>query len=122
MFKRISLLSLFAFFIFCFHVSASELRLQEGKTYILTFDEEILNYNTDEKNLYAEILHTIFDDKTQMIISLKNNQDTILQVKTENNYYNYNVKPSDFSSKNLIEIDYPSMENLDVDIYTGEKD
>ena len=32
---------------------------------------------------------------------------------------NYDIKASDFSSKELIEIDIPPLENLNVDIYTG---
>ena len=120
MIERALLLSLFFSLIICFNCLAKELLLEPGKTYILSFDDEILNFHTDEKNLYAEIIHTIFNDKKQMLISLKNKKDNILQIKTENNYYNYDIKASDFSSRELIEIDYPPLENLDVDIYTGD--
>ena len=120
MIKKTLILSLFFSLIICFNCLAKELHLEQGKTYIMIFDEEILNFHTDEKNLLAEIIHTIFDDKKQMIISLKNKKDNILQIKTENNYYIYDIKSSDFSSKELIEIDFPPLENLDVDIYTGD--
>ena len=119
MIKKTLILSLFFSLIICFNCFAKELYLEQDKAYILIFDDAILSFHTDEKNLYAEVIHTIFDDKKQMVISLKNKKDNILQIKTENNYYNYDIKASDFSSKELIEIDYPSLENLDVDIYTG---
>lgn len=120
MIKKTLLLSLFFSLMISFNCCAQELHLELDKTYVLIFDDEILSFNTDEKNLYAEILHTIFDDKKQMILALKSKKDNILQIKTENHYYNYDIKASDFSSKELIEIDCPPLENLDVDIYTGD--
>ena len=99
---------------------ADELSLQTGKIYLMNIDEEIQNLHADEKNIDAQILHSIFNDKRQVILSLKDNDGGVLQIKTEKGLENYNLKKSAKSSKGLIEIDLPPFENLDVDIYTGE--
>ena len=98
---------------------SKELSLQQGKIYLLNFEDKIENINANEDVVDVQILHTIFGDNEQIILSLKNSNEGILQVKTSNNMYNYEIKNSSKSSKELIEIDYPSIENLDVDIYTG---
>jgi len=99
---------------------AQELNLRQGKIYILNFDEEIQNIHTSQKWLDAQILHTIDNDKKQIVLSLKEDKEGFLQIKTENNFYNYEIKPAKNSSKELLEVDYPPIENLDVDIYTGD--
>ena len=100
-------------------VFAEELPLSCGKTYLMNFDKEITNINADKNQLEAQILHTIFNDKKQLIISLKCGNNAILQVKTEDNVYDYELKNSKKASKKLIEIDIPPLENLDVDVYEG---
>lgn len=116
------------FLIFCTFIlslcpeicEAKELKLIQGRTYILNFDEEIQNFHTSSTSLDAQILHTIFNDKKQMILSLKADEPAYLQIKTENNLFNYEIKSADRYSKEIIEIDFPPIENLDVDIYDGE--
>ena len=120
MFKKTLLFSFLLSLLLTFSGYAKELQLEEGKTYILSFDEEIQNLHTDDKNLNAQILHTIFDDRLQVILSLKGTNDSFLQVKTTNNLFNYEIKNKSVASKELIEIDVPPLENLDVDIYTGD--
>ena len=58
--------------------------------------------------------------RKQIILSLNANSEAFLQVKTENNFYNYEIKPAYKASKELLEIDFPPIENLNVDIYTGD--
>ena len=99
---------------------AKELKLIQGRTYILNFDEEILNFHTSSTSLEGEILHTIFNDKKQMLLSLKSDAGAYLQVKTENNLFNYEIKSANKSSKEVVEIDFPPIEDLNVDIYDGE--
>ena len=101
--------------------NAKELNLIKDRTYILNFDEEIQNFHTSSTSLEAQILHTIFNDKRQIILSLKDNKPAYLQVKTEKNLFNYEIKNATKPSRELIEIDFPSIENLNVDIYNGEK-
>ncbi len=120
MLKTIFASVLFGFFLLAQIGLANDLNLEPGKIYLLNFEEEILNLNANEKNLDAQILHTIFSDKTQLIVSLKNNSDSFLQVKTENNFYNYEIKNLFKPSEELMEIDFPPIENLDVDIFEGE--
>lgn len=117
--RKIFLL-LFTMIFFDSCVFADELTLQTGKVYLLNIDEEIQNMHTDEKIVDAQILHSIFNDKRQIILSLKDGENGILQIKTKNGLENYNLKNSPESSKKLIEIDIPPFENLDVDIYTEE--
>ena len=100
-------------------VFGEELTLSCGKTYLMNFDKEITNINSDKNQLDAQILHTIFNDKKQLIISLKCGNKAILQVKTEDTTYNYELKDSKKVSTKLIEIDIPPLENLDVDVYEG---
>lgn len=119
MLKRI-FLALFALVFWHNSVIAEELKLQPEKIYVLNFEQEILNINYDKNNLSAEILHTIYEDKKQLVISLKKSDETFLQVKTGDNLYNYEIKPAQNSSENLIMLDYPPIENLDVDIYKGD--
>ena len=110
--------------LFCFTctniVNAKELLLQKNKIYILSFNEEIQNIHSGGKWLDAQILHTLNDDKKQIVLSLKENKNGFLQVKTENNLYNYEAKNSTTSSKELLQVDYPPIENLEVDIYMGD--
>ena len=119
MLKKTLLFSFLLSTIFCFHSVAQELKLETGKPYILSFNEEIQNFHTNSENLDAQILHTIFNDKFQMLLFLKNKKDCFLQVKTEKNLYNYEIKHSNISSKELVEVDYPPFENLTVDIFEG---
>ncbi len=119
MHKRVFLGTLLGLFLLATASFAKELNLQVGKAYLLNFDEEILNVNADEKCLDAQILHTIFSDKTQLVVSLKKDKNSFLQVKTENNFYNYEIKSAAKSSEDAVEIDFPPVENFDVDIYTG---
>lgn len=98
---------------------SKELNMVPGKIYVMNFNEEIQNFHTDNKILDAQILHTIFNDKKQLVLSLKNPQDTTLQIKTEKEYVNYDIKNAKKSSKDLIEIDFPPFENLDVDVWGG---
>jgi len=120
MLKKTLLFSFLLSFFICFSSYAQELRLEAGKAYILSFDEEILNFHTNSKNLDAQILHTIFDDKLKMLLFLKNKDDSYLQVQTENKLYNYEIKHSKVASKELLEVDFPPVENLNVDIYTED--
>ena len=99
---------------------AQELDLVGQKIYLMNFNSEIINLHTNENQVDAQILHSIFNDKKQIILSLKEGNSAILQVKTEDKLYNYNLNKSDKSSKELIEIDIPPFENLDVDIYEGK--
>ena len=110
---------LVAMFFVCMPALAEELNLTNGKVYVLNFDSDIQNIHVDEKKLDAQILHSIFNDKRQLILLLKDDSDTILQVKTENKFVNYQVKPSGKSSVELLEIDMPPLENLDVDVFEG---
>ena len=98
---------------------AEDLSLVKGRSYVLAFDEEIINFHADEKTLDAQLVHTIFDDKKQLIVSLKTNEDSILQVKTEHNFYKYNIKNSATPTKDLIEIDLPPAENFEIDVFEG---
>ncbi|MCR4881465.1 MAG: hypothetical protein K6A44_05890 [bacterium] len=98
---------------------AEDLNLTNGRVYVLNFDSDIENFHVDEKKLDAQILHSIFNDKRQLILVLKEDKDTVLQVKTEDKLINYDIKPSSQSSVELIEIDLPPFENLDVDIFDG---
>ena len=112
----------FIFFIMLFlslPVFADEINLTSGKVYVLNLDSDIENVHVDEKKLDAEILHSIYNDKRQLILLLKDDSDTVLQVKTEDKLWNYSVKPAPKSSVELIEIDMPPFENLDVDIFSG---
>lgn len=97
-----------------------ELDMLVGKVYLLNFDSEIQNVFANNIALDAQILHTIFNDRRQLILHLKNENTAVLQVKTEDKLVNYNVKAADRPSSELIEIDIPPLENLDVDIYAGE--
>lgn len=97
-------------------VLAEELNLVVGKSYILDLKENIENINFDKNTINAQILYTIFGENQQIILSLKNNKDGFLQIKTTDNYYNYDIINSNISSKTLIELDIPSIENLDVDV------
>ena len=116
-FRLLSIVLILSFIASC--AESKELFLQEGKIYLLNFEDKIENIHANEDVVDAQIVHTIFGDNEQIILSLKNSNEGILQVKTSNNMYNYEIKNSSKSSKELIEIDYPSIENLDVDIYTG---
>lgn len=93
-----------------------ELNLKKGKVYLLNFDENIENINFDKNKSDIQILYTISGVNNQIICSLKNAENSFLQVKTKNNYYNYTLINSNDVSKKLIEIDFPPIENLDVDI------
>jgi len=120
MIKKTLLLSFLLSFGFVVPAFSQVLQLEMGKTYLLSFDEDILNFQADEANLDAQILHTIFGDKQQMILELKTKNNSFLQVKTENNLYKYDVRNNSVASKELVEIDLPPVENLDIDIYTGD--
>lgn len=117
MLKKTLLYSFLLSIIFCFQSVAQELKMETGKAYILSFDEEIQNFHTNSENLDVQILHTIFNDKLQMLLYLKNKNDSFLQVKTEKNLYNYEIKHSSVASKELTEVDFPPIENLSVDIF-----
>ena len=97
-----------------------ELEMVIGKVYLMSFDSEIQNVFANNLALDAQILHTIFNDRKQLILHLKNDNTAILQVKTEEKLINYNVKASDKTSSVLTEIDFPPFENLDVDILGAE--
>lgn len=97
-----------------------ELEMVIGKVYLMNFDSEIQNVFANNLALDAQILHTIFDDRKQLILHLKNNNTAILQVKTAEKLINYNIKSSDKKSPELIEIDIPPFENLDVDVLGAE--
>ena len=115
LFSLIFILSMTAF-----GAESKELNMQEGKVYLLNFDEKIENINSDENTIDAQIMHTIYGDNEQIILSIKNSDKSFLQIKTANGMYNYEVKNNSKSSTELIEIDFPPIENLDVDIYTGD--
>jgi len=99
--------------------NAENLSLEVGKTYLLSFDEEIQNIHATGNSLDVKILHTIYDDKKQLILTLKTNNDCVLQIKTEKSLYRYNVKSSDVSSKDLMEIDVPPALYVQVDVLGG---
>ena len=112
------------FFIFLLFLTSlpalgEELDMQVGKVYLMNFDSEIQNIFANNLALDAQILHTIFNDRRQLILHLKNENTAVLQVKTEDKLINYNIKHSDKASKELIEIDTPPFENLDVDVFGG---
>ena len=108
----------------CFVLAGSAqgeaLNLQQGKVYILNFDEEIQNMHSGGSWVDAQILHTLDDDRKQIILSLKADKNGFLQVKTENKLYNYEIISSNKASKELLTIDNPPIGNLDVDVYTGD--
>ncbi len=118
-FKNIILSFIFIFLFGIICVQAKDLELVEGKVYLLNFDEEIQNIHFDNQATDVQIMHTIFDDKKQIILALKSPNTSILQIKTNNNLYNYKLLKGTTSSKELIEIDYPPIENLQVDIFGG---
>ena len=113
------LLLIFFMMIFSLPAFGEELDMVVGKVYLMNFDSEIQNIFANNLALDAQILHTIFNDRRQLILRLKNENTAVLQVKTEEKLINYNVKHSDIASKELIEIDVPSLENLDVDVFGG---
>jgi len=119
MLKQLFLGILFSLF-FTNFASAEELKLVKDKVYILNFDEEIQNMHSGGSWVEAQILHMLSEDKKQVILSLKAEKEGFLQVKTEKKFYNYKITPSDKSSSELLKIDYPPIENLDVDVYTGD--
>lgn len=121
MLKKTLLLTIFSALIFCASAFGEELNLVKGKAYLLAFDDEIENIHHNPDCLNVQIIHTIFDDRKQMIISLKSNCRSFLQVKTSNDFINYEIINSKIPSKQLIEIDKPPFENLDVDIYAGQE-
>ena len=107
-------------FMFCsLPVFGEVLNMVVGKVYLMNFDSEIQNVFANNLALDAQILHSIFNDRRQLILHLKNENPAILQVKTEEKLINYNIKSSDKPSAELIEIDIPSLENLDVDVFEG---
>ena len=108
---------MFIYLLFAGSSFAKELNLQKGKVYILNFDEEIQNMHSGGSWVDAQILHTINDDRKQIILSLKADKEGFLQVKTEKNFYNYEIINSDKSSEELLQIDKPPVENLAVDVY-----
>ena len=118
--KIFSISFLFIILLYTSCVGAKELQLIKGHTYILNFDEEIQNFHTSSKDLSAQIIHTIFNDRKQIVLSLRDNKNAYLQVKTEKKLYNYEIKPSNKYSKEVLEIDFPPIGELDVDIYAGE--
>ena len=63
-----------------------ELNLKKGKVYLLNFDENIENINFDKNKSDIQILYTISGVNNQIICSLKNAENSFLQVKTKNNY------------------------------------
>lgn len=97
-----------------------ELEMVVGKVYLMNFDSEIQNVFANNLALDAQILHTIFNDRRQLILRLKNENTAVLQVKTEEKLVNYNIKSSNKASSELLEIDIPPLENLDVDVLGGE--
>lgn len=118
MLRKFFLLSLFILYpLSC--ANAKELNLVKGEVYLLNFQEEILNINADTQNIDAQIVHTIFDDKKQIILALKTTENSFLQVQTEKDLINYKIKNNTKSSKELIKIDFPPVENLTVDIFDG---
>ena len=96
-----------------------ELEMVVGSVYLMNFDSEIQNVFANNLALDAQILHTIFNDRKQLILHLKNENTAVLQVKTEDKLVNYNIKASDKPSTELIEIDIPPFENIDVDVFEG---
>ena len=111
------------FFLFMFMALpafSERLNLVEGRVYVLNFDDEIQNIHVGNSEIDAQILHTIFDDRKQIILTLNGNQGGFLQVKTEDKLFNYDIKAAAKSSGNLVEIDIPPLENIEVDVYTGE--
>ncbi len=121
MLKKTLLLAIFSAFMFCSSAFGEELNLVKGKAYLLVFDDEIENIHHNPDCLNVQIIHTIFNDRKQMIISLKSNCRSFLQVKTSNDFLNYEIINAKVPSKQLIEIDTPPFENLDVDIYAGQE-
>ena len=116
--KKIFLIFLIMFF--SLPAVGEELDMLVGKVYLMNFDSEIQNVFANNIALDAQILHTIFNDRRQLILHLKNENTAVLQVKTEDKLLNYNIKASDKPSAQLIEIDIPPFENFDADVYTGE--
>ena len=119
MFQKCLSSTLILSFLFSLPTFGKELYLVKDKTYLLMYDEEIENLNYNKDCMTVEVVHTIFNDKKQLILTLNKNCRSFLQVNTSGEMYTYEIINSRTASKDLIEIDIPPIENLDVDIYTG---
>ncbi|MDD3594366.1 MAG: hypothetical protein PHX18_07045 [Candidatus Gastranaerophilales bacterium] len=99
-----------------FSLEMKAMHLNKNQLYVLDFDDEIEFLNNDNKVLDAQIMNTIFDDKKRLILKLKEDKPTVLQVKTKNHYYNYEVGfvRTDDTIENLTVIDVPPANDGDL--------
>lgn len=103
-----------------FSLEMKTMNLNRNQLYVLNFDDEIEIFNNDGKILDAQIMNTIFDDKKRLILKLKEDKPTVLQVKTKNHYYNYEIGflQTEDKTDNLTVIDAPpeNEESLPIDL------
>ncbi|MDD3149692.1 MAG: hypothetical protein PHV68_02565 [Candidatus Gastranaerophilales bacterium] len=84
--------------------------LNTGYSYVLVFEHQILDYRLgNEKFLQAELLASIFSDKTQLVLKPIEDADTNLLVWTQNGIYNFNIniKSTKNRTSNIINIKTP---------------
>lgn len=115
---------LFLFFLLCIssYSYAQELLLEQNQLYLLTFDDNIQNFYSNKNCLESQLINTIYSSN-QLLLLLKK-EEGILQVKTEKDFYKFEVKKGISNDyENLIKIDYPIDELLILDLpqKTGEK-
>ena len=106
---------LFIFFFGGNIVFSQPLTLKQNTLYLLNFDDNIHNFYSNRDSLESQLINTIYSSN-QLLLLLKK-EEGILQVKTENGFYKFEVKSGltdDY--ENLIEVDFPPSSSLKIDL------
>jgi hypothetical protein len=73
-------------------INIQNINLEKSRTYMVIFDEPVENYTlTDDKSLKVELLNTLVEDKTQMLLTSLDNKNSSLTVKTSSNTYRLDI-------------------------------
>ena len=117
-------MALFVFLLLFVNLSvfAQTLELEKDKLYLLTFDDNIQNFYSNNDCLESQLVNTIYNSN-QLLIMLKK-ENGFLQVKTEKDFYKFNViKGISDNYENLIKIDSPfeDLLILDLPVKMGER-
>jgi len=94
----------------CFAEDNIPLFLNSNQSYILSFDDEIQEVQSDQSILKTEVLNSIFNDKQQMVVTYTGNKPAKLNVTTTSgNKYNYDVQFSSENkdNENVLDLDQP---------------